>query len=364
PGPNHLKLRLAHGLAACDLPVSRRALDSSWPDLEALSRGFSFVERKSSTEDHWLPGAAVAGLAISVQSALVPLGTLWVYDTRSHRFPDHELNSLFAIASNLALVFERLILIRENEAQQRVQNELRLVSEHLNRASRTELPATSGLDVTYRCQSRYEISGDLCELLSLSDTSTVIAVGDASGNSIPAALVANAVKGAIKSMSGPPVAQDCDPAVVMGRLNRSLDTIAGDHQFMSLFYGVYDATRRRLAYCSAGHPAPILVRDGAVSMLQADGFLLGILDDVEYEHVELEMQVGDLLIVYTDGISETHGEDDRLFGEEGIIRAIEIASESSIEGILNTIWNQAEAFAGSLFKQKSDDRSLLVLRVE
>jgi sigma-B regulation protein RsbU (phosphoserine phosphatase) len=365
PATDRLKLRLVHGLSAHDLSTTNRTLLGSAPDFEAFSEGFSFVERKSASDDQWLPRDAVCGLAVAVQSALIPLGTLWVYDRRPHHFPDRDaLNSLTPLASQLALVLERLILLSENESQQRVQTELRLVAEHLNRAFRPELPPTCGLDVTYRCQSRYEISGDLCEILSLSDISTAIAVGDASGNSIPAALVATAVKGALKSMIGSPVNQDCTPSVVMGRLNQALDTIAGDHQFMSLFYGVYDATKRKLTYSSAGHPAPILVRNGAVTMLQADGFLLGILDGVEFDSIELTLQSGDLLVIYTDGISETHGVNGRLFAEAGIIRAIETAGTDSLERILETIWQQAEAFACPSLKKKSDDRSLMVLRVD
>lgn len=360
---DRLKLRFAHGIQASDLPANQRELSSSWLDLEALSRGYSFIERRSQADDLWLPRNAKVGLALGIQSDSVPLGTMWVYDSRPHSFPDHELKPLQAVAGQLALVLERIVLLHESESQHRVQTELRLVSEQINRASRPALPPSCGMAATYRCESRHEISGDLCELLPLSDTTTAIAVGDASGNSIPAALVANAVKGALKSMSGPSDDPESPPPRVMQRLNKALDSIVGDYQFMSLFYAVYDATRHRLSYCSAGHPAPILLREGQASMLHADGFLLGILADVEYECVELDLQPEDLLIVYTDGVSETHGPADRLFGEEGIVKAILSARLNSIVEIRDAIWDQAEAFGSHADKTKPDDRSLLVLRI-
>jgi sigma-B regulation protein RsbU (phosphoserine phosphatase) len=363
PSTDRLKLRFVHGIQAHNLPMGQRELASSWLDLEALSRGYSFIERKSQSDDQWLPRDAKSGLAFGVQSDLIPLGTLWIYDSRPRSFPDHELKLLQDVANQLALALERAVLLDENESQHRVQTELRLVSEQLNQASRPALPSSCGMDATYRCESRHEISGDLCELLSLSGTTTAIAVGDASGNSIPAALVANAVKGALRSMSCPSEDQRSPPARVMQRLNKALDSIVGDYQFMSLFYGVYDATLRRLSYCSAGHPAPILLRDGHASMLHADGFLLGILDEVEYECVELELQPQDLLIVYTDGVSETHGPTDRLFGEGGIVKAIQSARLNSIEEIRDAIWDQAEAFGSHSGKTKADDRSLMVIRI-
>jgi GAF domain-containing protein len=107
PSTDRLKLRFVHGIQAHNLPMGQRELASSWLDLEALSRGYSFIERKSQSDDQWLPRDAKSGLAFGVQSDLIPLGTLWIYDSRPRSFPDHELKLLQDVANQLALALER-----------------------------------------------------------------------------------------------------------------------------------------------------------------------------------------------------------------------------------------------------------------
>ena len=107
-----------------------------------------------------------------------------------------------------------------------------------------------------RCASCYELGGDLCEVIPLSADRTAIAIGDASGNSIPAAMIMSAVRGAL--LTHP--ADEDGVAQLLTKTNEGLCRITRSHQFMSLCYGVYDARNWRFTYCNAGHPAPLLVR--------------------------------------------------------------------------------------------------------
>lgn len=364
PATNRLSLRAAYGLEARNLPATNREVASSRPDLEALSRGFSVVTRKSDLDDRWLSREARAGLCAVVQSSLVPIGTLWVYDRREHASNESALESLRVVAGHIALLLERVVLLREGESQRRIQQELRAVSMPEQGLRRPRLSTRCGFDAVYRSLSRHEVGGDLCDLEALAEESTIIVVGDASGNSLPAALVMNAAKGALKSMSGRRAAHDWHPSVAMDRLNRALHSVTGAHQFMSLFYGVYDASTRVLTHCNAGHPAPILVRQGHVSLLEAHGLLLGIMEDVEYHSVETELHPGDLLVLLSDGITEIRGPEDRLFGIDGVVEGIRHAASETVEAICESIWQRAEAHAGQIHKRHTDDRTLLVLRIK
>lgn len=363
PATSRLKLRAAYGLDSRSLPATNREVTSSRPDLEALSRGYAIVNRQSEMDDRWLSREAKCGMCVVVQSSLVPIGTLWVYDRRLHPSAESELESLRAVAGHIALLLERVVLLRESEAQRRIQKELRAVSGPESGIRRPDLPTTCGFDAVYRCLSRHEVGGDMCELEALTDESTIIVVGDASGNSVPAALVMNAAKGALKSMSGRRAAHDWHPSVAMDRLNRALHSVTGEHQFMSLFYGVYDASTRVLTQCNAGHPAPILVRDGQVSLLEAQGLLLGIVEDVEYQSLETQLFPGDLLVLLSDGITETRDEEHRLFGVNGVVDAIQRAGADSVEAIFESIWQRAEEHAGQSRKRRADDRTLLIIRI-
>jgi sigma-B regulation protein RsbU (phosphoserine phosphatase) len=207
-----------------------------------------------------------------------------------------------------------------------------------------------------RCTSCYELGGDLCEVIRLSDDRTAIAVGDASGNSIPAAMIMSSVRGAL--LTHP--ADEADVAALVSKLNAGLCRIARSHQFMSLCYGVYDAANWRFTYCNAGHPMPLLVRDGQALAFESHGLLLGVLDDTNYVQSTLQLDRGDVLIFYSDGISEARGRNQQLFRGRGIADAVQGLGDATAQQILDAIWDRVDEHQGG---EMGDDRTLLVLKV-
>jgi len=360
PATNCLRLRAIYHFDADKLPPSPRELASSHPDVEALLKGPVSIHRQSAADDHWLPPEASSALCVAVQSAAVPIGTLWVYDRRAHVLVDQEAQLLKSIAAQIATILERVVLLRESETQHRLSCELRVASE-----SHGVFPATvsenAGLEVAARCVSRHELGGDLCELFPLGDRQTSIALGDASGNSIPAALVMTAVRGGLRALPRSLESTDVHPAHIMERLNDALHDITGPSQFMSLFYGVYDAETRQLTYTNAGHPAPILIRGNETLPLESHGMLLGVIRDVSYEYSVLDLLPGDLLVIFSDGISEAMSRSHDLFRSEGIIAAIRSTPSRTAQDVLETIWRKAELHAEG--SNELDDRTLLVIRV-
>jgi len=231
-------LRAATGLPRSHLPEASRSLVSSWGDLEALTRSLAIVEHRPDSPDSELPPSMQTGIVFAIQTPTMPLGTLWLFDRSPRPVGAWELEPLRALAAQIALVLERVALLKESESHHRIQTELRVIADHLSLAPRVPLPETSGLEATFRSYSQHEVGGDLCDLISLSGDTTAIVVGDVSGNSIPAALVANAVKGALQPLLDGTDPLDTAPPAVMGRLNSALDTVGCGHQFVSLFYGI------------------------------------------------------------------------------------------------------------------------------
>lgn len=362
PATNRLRLRSAYLIPPDSMPAANREVASSPHDLEALSKGVAVVTRNSLADDRWLPVEAVCGICVSVQTALVPMGTLWIYDRRTRHDLPRVTHVLQAVAGHISSALERVVLLRESESQHRMACELRLASESQGSQYQPVLPESCGFVSAARCISRHEVGGDLCELIPLTDQSTAISVGDASGNSIPAALVMNAVRGALRTVSGRRGAHEWHPSVTMERLNSALHAIIGAQQFMSLCYGVYDAVSRKFTYSNAGHPAAILYRTGQPTELDSHGLLLGVLEEAVYDFSVLEIEPGDVLILYSDGISEAMDDNDVLFGSQGVMRAFEATGSHDVNAVLENIWNTAEMHCGMKSRKKMDDRTLLVLR--
>jgi sigma-B regulation protein RsbU (phosphoserine phosphatase) len=354
---SRLKLRALYQLVRDDVPFAERELEISKPDLRALADAPVVLRTEAPGGHPLFPAAMRRAMVVSVQSEHVPFGTLWVYDRRAKDYTQRDMHVLQSIAAHVAAVLDRSALLEGDEVQARLCRDVRAASESHNDSNLQNLPLDPRFELAARCTSCYELGGDLCEVIPLSGDRTALAVGDASGNSIPAAMIMSAVRGALLTH---PV-DESEVAYLLAKVNRGLCQIARSHQFMSLCYGIYDAENWRFTYCNAGHPMPLLVRDGQISTLDSHGLLLGVLDDVVYPQSTLQLDRGDVLVFYSDGISEAHGDNHQLFRSEGIAETVRHAGQSTAQELLDSIWDRVDHHIGE--GKEGDDRTLLILKV-
>ena len=363
PTSSELNLRAGWHADGGAVPQPRRTLRSSSPDLAALTHGRSILTRESlDQEEDWLRSDARTGLCLRVQSDAGPMGTLWVFDRRQRTIPDREVHVLESIATQVAAVLERAVLLKESETQQRLQQELKIASENQTFDALAGLPRSSRFEAAAICTSHYEVGGDLCELIPLGDERYVVAVGDASGDSIPASLVMSSVRGALRALALGPLDEVLRTDQIMQRINRALYSITPTHQFMSLLFGVIDGRRGTFTYTNAGHPTPLHAQGERIGVLESHGMLLGVIDDATYEVSTLPIAAGDVLVFFSDGISEAMCRRKTMFRSDGILAAFRRRLGDSAGAILDEILaNVAMHTAGD---SEPDDRTLLVLRVK
>ncbi len=357
PSTERLRLRAIFRLAREDVPEPFRDLRSGSIDLQALADEPVVLKAKTPGDHPLLPAAMRTSLCTAVQSETVPFGTLWVYDRRAKEFSQRDIHVLQSIAAQIAAVLERSALLRGSEQDERVNRDLKAASESQPDSIFRDLPKDPRFELAGRCTSCYELGGDLCEVIPLSPDRTAIAVGDASGNSIPAAMIMSMVRGALRTYP----ADEPQITDLLFRLNAALCNTTRAHQFMSLCYGVYDAARRTFAFSDAGHPVPLLVRDGQATALESHGLLLGVMPEANYQHSVLELRAGDLIVFYSDGITEARSSAQDLFRWEGISAAILGSTWSSAADVLDTVWRKVDEHV--IGGEAADDRTLLVLKV-
>jgi sigma-B regulation protein RsbU (phosphoserine phosphatase) len=354
---SHLKLRAVYQLSRNDVPVPYRELRRSAPDLKALADSPVLLRSETGARHPLVPENMRRAMVVGVASEHIPFGTLWVYERRARDHSVRDQHVLQSIAAQIAAVLDRSALVRGHELQERLCRDVRVASKSHNDSNLQELPVDPRFDLAARCTSCFELGGDLCEVIPLTPDRTAIAIGDASGNSIPAAMIMSAVRGAVCTHA----ADEGEVAEHVSRVNKGLCSIARSSQFMSLCYGVFDAAGRRFTYCNAGHPAPLLIRDKEVQPLESHGLLLGVMAEARYRHASIELREGDLLVFYSDGISEARNADEQLFRGEGIAAAVARASSGSADQILNSIWDSVDKYMAT--GDPADDRTVLVLRV-
>jgi sigma-B regulation protein RsbU (phosphoserine phosphatase) len=284
---------------------------------------------------------------------------MWVFDRR-HRVPnEREVHVLESIAAQVAAVLERVVLLRESETKHRLQRDVEVASENQAKGLLNGLPTRLPFDVAAACTSRYELGGDLCEVVPIDAGHTVIAVGDASGDSVPAAMVMSAVRGALRTLASVQPGEIVHTERVMEKLNGMLCDITPAHQFMSLLVGLLDTTCDAFTYSNAGHPLPILMRRGTATLLHSHGMLLGVLKDSAYDRSVVPLKAGDMLVLYSDGVSEAMDRRRKMFRSDGIVEALRKHMAKSADEIVQAIWSDLNQHLGD---GTPDDRTLLVVK--
>jgi sigma-B regulation protein RsbU (phosphoserine phosphatase) len=361
PAYTELRLRLWHHMAPDEVPSPNRPLNAESPDFPAVAAGMSRVLRRGDHQSaKWLPAHAAIGVCVPVQGPSGGLGTLWFFDRRLRAIEAREKQLLDALALQFAVRLEQVVMRQESSTHQRLRQELSALNE-----AETDAPLKTlrrpRFEAAWRVCSRFEIGGDLCDLMELSSHESALLIGDATGNSVPAAVMMTAVHGALAALLAGDRDEARQTARVLQRVNQSLFRTRRLPHFMSLIYGIFDEQALRLSYSNAGHPSPLLLRNGEVSSLDARGLLLGIVPEADYPTEAIKLCPHDLLVFYTDGISEARGANDRLFGRDGLLQALgPEPTTTDTTTLLQRVWQTVSRF---VVADQADDRSLLLLRV-
>jgi len=361
PKTDELKLRVLQQLSPHDIPNPTRRLIGDSPDMTAFVTGSVVVNRDEHRDvSGWLPEGCATAICVAVQSKAGPIGTLWAFDRRSRRLEPRETQILESIAAQIAAVLERVVLLRESAEQHRQQRDLDIASQCQPHDILSALGPDIGIDVAAVCTSRFELGGDLCELIPLDEHRTLVAIGDASGDGVPAAIVMSSVRGALRALAETSVATSTQTESLVLTLNNSLHSITPAHQFMSLICGILDTREMAFTYTNAGHPMPLIIRNGQMMMLDSHGMLLGVLRDATYQQSTFRFQPGDVMIGFSDGISEAMNAQREMYRSEGVYAAVFDRLQMPAHDIVQTVWSSVETHsAGS----HGDDRTLLVIKL-
>jgi phosphoserine phosphatase RsbU/P len=218
--------------------------------------------------------------------------------------------------------------------------------------------AVEGISYGARCRQLRALGGDCYDFLSLSRAQLALVISDASGKSLPAALMIANVQSSLRTAAL--FAGDA-PATVVGAVNRQLQAASLSGQFSTLFYGVFDAVTRSLCYCNAGHNPPLVIRrNGSVDRLETKGVPLGLFADSDYEEAVVDLQSGDTVVAYTDGVIEAVNPSGEEWGLERIRTAAVKSKARDAEDVVDAIFTSLDEFSGG---RQADDATVSVLRV-
>jgi phosphoserine phosphatase RsbU/P len=241
-------------------------------------------------------------------------------------------------------------------ALQQQEEELKRAREIQQMLLPSKLPQLPGAQISGAWQPAREVSGDYFDVIQLDERRIGICVGDVAGKGITAALLMANLQASFRAFATP----DATPQVVCTKLNKFLCANIAAGKFVTFFYAVLDAEKRTLVYENAGHCPGLLIREnGAVESLRGGGAVLGALPDWVYQDYTVQLQAGDKLLLWTDGITEAENAQLEEFGEERLLEAARIEVTTALD-TQRAIMQRVTAFCSANFR---DDATLLVLRV-
>ncbi|MCX6139798.1 MAG: PP2C family protein-serine/threonine phosphatase [Candidatus Kapabacteria bacterium] len=276
----------------------------------------------------------------------------------AQEFTHAELEFLEAIANIVITAIENERLEGERAEMQRLENELDIAAKIQTGLLPLLMPPTPGLDVAADSQSSRQIGGDYYDIIQLDEQKTLLAIADVSGKGVPAALLMANVQAALTVLAR----LRLPLTHIVDHINRLVVENTEPEVFVTMFLAVIDTATNTIEYVNAGHNPPVLLRGNDVHLLEMGGVLTGVLmDPPPYRMGVGGVGSGDILVLYTDGVTETFNGSGHEYGVASLVECLRGHRMEPSSDILQSIKAELRAFSGNA--NLADDTSLVVVRV-
>lgn len=340
-----------------EIRVSRNVLD------EVVMRGKSVLTSDAQHDPRFASGTMVlqgvrSVLAVPLGVAEKVFGIIYADSPIAEgRFTEDHLKVLTTLASVAAIRVENTRLVEARLERERLERELALASEIQQRFQPTAPPHVEGYElqgISFPC---YEIGGDYYDFIEREDGRLVIALGDVSGKGTAAALLMSSLHAAVHAQS----ASHDSLSATISAVNRYLADNIPANRFVTLFYAELDPVTGALSFLNAGHNPPLIVHSaGTVEQLASGGLPLGIKPDAEYREGRTQLQPGDVLVIYSDGVTEAVSPTGEEFGATRLYEVVARNVNASAAGIRDRIESSLTKFAQGT--SAADDITLVIVK--
>jgi serine phosphatase RsbU (regulator of sigma subunit)/predicted ester cyclase len=250
-------------------------------------------------------------------------------------------------------------LEQERIERERIEQELRVARRIQQASLPKEVPKVEGWEISPLYRPAREVGGDFYDFHLLSEGRVGLVVGDATGKGVPAALVMSTTCGMLQAVSQASDSSSSSPGEVLKRVNEALTVRIPPNMFVTCFYAILEPRSGHLSYANAGHDLPYVWHNGECEELRARGMPLGLMPSMSYEEKEIDLDVGEGIFFYSDGLVEAHDPKGEMFG---LPRLRALVAEHAEEGSLGeSLLEELYSFVGEGWEQE-DDITLLTLK--
>jgi sigma-B regulation protein RsbU (phosphoserine phosphatase) len=277
---------------------------------------------------------------------------------RGGAYSNADLEFIYSLGNLTIISLENTRLFYEAVEKQKMENELNIAREIQKGLLPRSLPKIKGLDLAALNISSKQVGGDYYDVVTLENGNYAIAIGDVSGKGTPASLLMANVQATIRTL----VHFNLPLSEMTMRVNHLICENTGNDKFITFFWGIFDPTSKIFRYVNAGHNHPFVVRaGGSIERLAAGGIILGVMKHASpYEEGSVRLLPGDVIVMFTDGISEAMNKEGIDYTEERVEQFLRKVGALSAQGILDEIQNEIARYTSGA--QQSDDITLVVMK--
>lgn len=301
-------------------------------------------------------------------------GRLYVFSSRvGFSWSEVHRRHVQLVADLTAVALENDGLVQQQRRHERLDRQLSTGAEIQAQLLPDHCPVIAGVELAARCRPAFEVGGDYYDFIPTRPQLSgrrreqgrwALVMGDVMGKGIPAGLLMTLLRGMLRAE----VLSGHEPGRILHDLNAmAQEDLAHSHRFVTLFYSDYDPRTRQLRYANAAHNPPLIWRrqGGQVERLDAAGLLIGLQADAEFSSQQLVLEPGDVLLYYTDGVTEATGFSGERFEEKRLVDALQHSCRSgaTAQQILEQLFARLDRFVGA-DRTLEDDASLVVLKVD
>ncbi len=286
------------------------------------------------------------------------VGVMDLESIRLGFFTEDHVRALSLLAPQIATSVENARLYEElAQREQRMEEDLKAAYKLQSVLLPRRISDVIGLEVAIKSRPAREISGDLYDFFEHSDEYTLIAFGDVSGKGAAAALYGALVSGLLRILAP----RRHTPSQLMKLVNEALLERKVDAQYATLSLVLWDSRALTFTIASAGTLPPMLCRNGEILPTRAEGIPIGLLDDQDYDQVQIDARAGDLLLLYSDGVEDQLSEQNDEYGHDRLEKLVVASHTRTPAQIAGAVFADIDAFRGAT--PLTDDQTVIALRV-
>ncbi|MFN0100480.1 MAG: PP2C family protein-serine/threonine phosphatase [Bryobacteraceae bacterium] len=281
----------------------------------------------------------------------------------TYRIPVKGNDQLANLGQSYNMMIENLDrLLKVAKEKERLQADLDIAKEVQEQLYPRSVPLVEGLQITALLNPAKSVSGDFYDYQKIDARYCAIALGDVAGKGISAALLMANIQSAMRAQLRfvqERQSEVCTSAIV-SQINKHLAANTTTEKYATFFFSVYDESTGELVSTNAGHLPPILLRGAEVRRLDVNGMVVGIFPHAQYDSSRITLEKGDLLLLYTDGITEPENEYDEMFGEERLIETVQRVAAKSNQEILREVFDAVNQW--TFAPETADDMTMMIIR--